>query len=37
MNKYGRMATPVIVLGDKMFLGFKDNRKDIEALLSEIA
>lgn len=32
-GKYGRMATPVILIGDKIFLGFKENRESIEELL----
>ena len=31
--KYGRMATPTLVIGNKMFLGFQDNRKEIEKVL----
>jgi hypothetical protein len=27
------MATPTLVIGDKMFLGFRDNRGEIERLL----
>jgi len=27
------MATPTLVIGDKMFLGFRDNREAIERLL----
>jgi hypothetical protein len=27
------MATPTLVIGDKMFLGFRDNREAIEQLL----
>jgi glutaredoxin 3 len=36
-NKYGRMATPTIVIGEKIFLGFKDNREEIEKLLDAYA
>jgi glutaredoxin 3 len=32
-GKYGRMATPTLVIGDKMFLGFRENREAIERLL----
>ena len=32
-NKYGRLATPTIVIGDKVFLGFRENRQGIEKLL----
>jgi hypothetical protein len=27
------MATPTLVIGDKMFLGFRENREAIEKLL----
>jgi glutaredoxin len=36
-NKYGRMATPTIVIGEKMFLGFRENREEIEKLLDAFA
>ena len=32
-NKYGRLATPTIVIGEKVFLGFEENRQEIEKLL----
>jgi len=32
-NKYGRLATPTIVIGEKVFLGFRENRQEIEKLL----
>jgi glutaredoxin len=32
-NKYGRLATPTIVIGEKVFLGFSENRRAIEKLL----
>ena len=32
-NKYGRLATPTIVIGEKVFLGFRENRQTIEKLL----
>jgi len=28
--KYGRMAVPTIVIGDKVVLGFRQNRDEIE-------
>jgi glutaredoxin len=31
--KYGRMATPTLVIGDKMFLSFRENREAIKRLL----
>ena len=32
-EKFGRMATPALVIADKMFLGFRENREAIERLL----
>ena len=32
-EKYGKMATPTFVIGDKMFLGFRENRAEVERLL----
>ncbi|HDY70884.1 MAG TPA: NrdH-redoxin, partial [Nitrospirae bacterium] len=32
-GKYGRMATPTMVIGGKVFVGFQDNRKAIEQAL----
>jgi glutaredoxin len=32
-TKYGRLATPTIVIGERMFLGFRDNREEIEKLV----
>ena len=32
-DKYGRLATPTIVIGEKVFLGFRENRQAIEKLL----
>jgi hypothetical protein len=37
VEKYGRLATPVLVAGEKMFLGFRQNRDEIEKLISTIA
>ncbi|MEW6109970.1 MAG: glutaredoxin domain-containing protein [Nitrospirota bacterium] len=36
ITKYGRMATPTIVIGDRIFLGFRDNREKIEKLLDAL-
>lgn len=33
---YGRLATPTLVIGQKIFLGFRDNRKEIEKLLDSM-
>jgi glutaredoxin len=30
MAKYGRMATPTLVIGDKVILGFRQNQEEIE-------
>jgi hypothetical protein len=35
--KYGRLATPVLVIGERMFLGFRDNREEIEKLVEPYA
>lgn len=35
--KYGRLATPAIVIGERMFLGFRDNREEIEKLVEPYA
>ncbi len=32
-TKYGRLATPTIVIDGKVFVGFKENLKEIERLL----
>ncbi len=37
MNRYGRMATPTMVIGDRMFLGFRENREEIEGLLDSLS
>jgi len=34
--KYGRLATPTLVIGDKIFLGFKQNREEIEKIINSI-
>jgi hypothetical protein len=35
-ERYGRLATPVLVVGEKMFLGFSQNRDRIKKLISTI-
>jgi glutaredoxin len=35
-EKYGRIAAPVLVVGEKMFLGFRQNREEIEKLIGTI-
>jgi hypothetical protein len=37
IEQYGRLATPVLVVGKKMFLGFRQNRDEIERLISRIS
>ncbi|RMG73024.1 MAG: glutaredoxin family protein [Nitrospirae bacterium] len=32
-TKYGRLATPTIVIDEKVFVGFKENLKEIERLI----
>ncbi len=32
-QKYGRLATPTIVIGSRVFVGFRENLKDIEEAL----
>ncbi len=34
-SKYGRLATPTIVIDGKVFVGFKENLKEIEELLTK--
>ncbi|MEC4676029.1 MAG: glutaredoxin domain-containing protein [Nitrospirota bacterium] len=36
VSRYGRMATPTIIIGDKIFLGFQDNRAEIEKALDKL-
>jgi hypothetical protein len=33
VNRHGRMATPTLSIGDKVFLGFRENRAEIEKIL----
>jgi hypothetical protein len=35
--KYGRMATPLLAIGQKFFLGFRQNREEIEKIIDELA
>ncbi len=37
IEKYGRLATPTIVIRGKLFLGFKENRREIERMVDELA
>jgi glutaredoxin len=37
VEKYGRLATPVLVAGEKMFLGFRQNREEIAKLIGRIS
>jgi len=34
--KYGRMATPTLVVGERVFLGFRQNREEIEKIIGDI-
>lgn len=36
IEKHGRMATPTLVIGDRVFLGFKQNREEIEKMVDMI-
>lgn len=37
IEKHGRMATPTLVIGDRVFLGFRQNREEIERLIDMLA
>jgi hypothetical protein len=37
VEKYWKLATPTIVIGEKVFAGFSNNRAEIEKLLSSDA
>ncbi|MDA8433846.1 MAG: glutaredoxin family protein [Nitrospiraceae bacterium] len=36
-SKHGRLATPTLVIRGRVFLGFRQNRQEIEKLLDVIA
>ncbi|MFI5294050.1 MAG: glutaredoxin family protein [Thermodesulfovibrionales bacterium] len=36
IERHGRMATPTLVIGDRVFLGFRQNRQEIEKMVDEI-
>lgn len=36
IERYWRLATPTIVIGGRVFTGFRDNRREIEKLLDEL-
>lgn len=36
IERHGRMATPTLVIGDRVFLGFKQNREEIEKMVDRI-
>ncbi len=36
IERYGRIATPVLVVGERMFLGFRQNRAEIERAIDDI-
>jgi hypothetical protein len=33
LERSGRIATPTLVIGDRVFLGFRQNREEIEELI----
>jgi hypothetical protein len=35
-SKHGRLATPTLVIDGRIFLGFKQNREEIEKLVDEM-
>jgi hypothetical protein len=36
VEKFGRMATPTLVIGERFFLGFKQNREEVEKIVEEL-
>jgi len=36
VEQYGRMATPLAVIGERKFWGFIQNRSEIESLIKEM-
>jgi len=34
-EKFGRLATPTIIIGDKTFVGFQDNLEEISTLIHQ--
>jgi hypothetical protein len=36
-SKHGKLATPTLVIDGRVFLGFRQNRQDIERLVDMIA
>jgi hypothetical protein len=36
MQRYGRIATPLLVVGERIFLGFRQNREEIERVIDDI-
>lgn len=36
IDRYGRMATPTLVIGGRVFLGFRQNREEIEKMVDNI-
>lgn len=35
-SKHGRLATPTLVIDGRVFLGFRQNREEIEKLVDKI-
>lgn len=36
IDRHGRMATPTLVIGGRVFLGFRQNREEIEKMVDRI-
>jgi protein-disulfide isomerase len=36
VEKYGRLATPTIIINDKVFVGFRENQTEIKRMLKEL-
>jgi hypothetical protein len=36
IERYGRIATPLLVIGERTFLGFRQNREEIERVVDDI-
>ncbi len=35
LERYGRIATPLLVVGERTFLGFRQNREEIERAIDD--
>ncbi len=36
IQRYGRIATPLLVVGERTFLGFRQNREEIERAIDDV-